>query len=115
VASKIREQVSEWLAGYERAWRTAGVAQLADLFTPDANYLQGPYDEPVIGLPAIGRMWADTRDGPDEIFTATTEIVAVDGDTAVVRLEVQYGNPVSQQYRDLWIMRYAADGRCRAY
>ena len=110
-----REHVEQWLAGYEKAWRSAGVESLAGLFTPDASYLQGPFDNPVVGLPAIGRMWAETRDGPDEVFTATTHIVAVDGDTAVVRVEVDYGDPVVQQYRDLWIIRFAADGRCFAY
>jgi hypothetical protein len=45
----------------------------------------------------------------------TSEIVAVDGDTAVARIEVWYGDPVADEYRDLWIMRFAADGRCRAF
>jgi hypothetical protein len=31
-----------------------------------------------------------------------SDIVAVDGDVAVVRLEVGYGEPVRQEYRDLW-------------
>jgi len=37
---------------------------------------------------------------------------AVDGDAAVVRAEVRYGDPVRQEYRDLWVMRLAHDGRC---
>lgn len=110
-----RESVSAWLADYENAWRTAGTDPLAALFTDDASYLQGPYDEPIIGLSAIGRMWEETRDGPDEAFTASTEIVAIDGATAVVRAEVKYGDPVTQEYRDLWIIRFADDGRCAAY
>jgi len=110
-----REQVLGWLAGYERAWRSAGLDQLAELFTPDASYQQGPYQEPHLGLSAIGRMWDETRDGPEEIFTATPSIVAIDGQTAVVRVEVTYGDPVHRQYRDLWIMRFGADGRCKAF
>ncbi|MET0965584.1 MAG: nuclear transport factor 2 family protein [Nakamurella sp.] len=110
-----REQVLGWLAGYERAWRSAGLDQLAELFTPDASYLQGPYQEPHLGLAAIGRMWDETRDGPEEIFTATPSIVAVDGQTAVVRVEVTYGDPVHRQYRDLWIMQFGDDGRCTAF
>jgi hypothetical protein len=38
-------------------------------------------------------------------------VVAVEGDTAVVRLEVRYGDPLSQEYRDLWVLRFAEDGR----
>ena len=110
-----RDVVSAWLAIYEKAWRTAGVDLLGSLFTEDASYLQGPYDQPVVGLPAIGRMWQETRDGADEVFTSTTAIIAVDGPTAVVRVEVKYGEPVTQEYRDLWIMRFDDDGRCCAY
>lgn len=110
-----REQVRAWVAAYEQAWRSPGTDALAGIFTPDASYRQGPYVEPVVGLPAIARMWEETRDGPDEVFTMTSEVVAVDGDVGVVRAEVRYGDPVDQEYRDLWIMRFAPDGRCRAY
>jgi hypothetical protein len=43
------------------------------------------------------------------------ELVAVEGNTAVVRLEVRYGAPRPRQYRDLWVVRFAGDGRCRAF
>jgi hypothetical protein len=69
----------------------------------------------VTGLPAIGEMWEREREGPDEPFTMTSEIVAVDGDTAVARLEVRYHRPTEHEFRDLWVMRFAADGRCRAF
>ena len=108
-----RGTVSRWLAGYEAAWRAAGTGGLAGLFTSDATYLQSPYEAPVTGLDAIGRMWEDEREGPDEAFTLATEILAVDGPTAVVRAEVHYGDPPLQEYRDLWIIRLAEDGRCR--
>jgi hypothetical protein len=42
-------------------------------------------------------MWEQDRDGPGETFTLASEIVAVDGDTAVVRVEVRYGDPVRQE------------------
>jgi ketosteroid isomerase-like protein len=113
------EQVAEWVAAYERAWRAPGTEALAGLFAPDAVYRQGPYDDPVVGLPAIGRMWEAERDGAAEVFRMTSDIVAVDGDTAVVRLEVRYGDPARQEYRqeyrDLWVIRFAADGRCVSF
>ena len=109
-----RDHVTAWVDGYERAWRTPGAAALAELFTEDASYSLGPYREPVRGLPAIAAMWEDERDGPGEAFTMGSEIVAVDGDTAVVRVEVHYHEP-AREYRDLWVIRFAADGRCREY
>jgi len=110
-----RAGVGAWLKAYERAWRAVGTDHLAALFTEDATYRQGPYRDPVRGLAAIARMWDDERQGPDEVFTMTSEIVAVEHDTAVVRLQVGYGDPVEQEYRDLWIMHFAGDGRCREF
>jgi ketosteroid isomerase-like protein len=107
-----RAAVGRWLAGYEAAWRTPGTAGLAGLFTGDATYLHSPYEQPVTGLDAIRRMWEAEREGPDEVFTLVTDILAVDGPTAVVRAEVRYEDPPGQEYRDLWVMRFADDGRC---
>ncbi|MDR2985984.1 MAG: nuclear transport factor 2 family protein [Nocardiopsaceae bacterium] len=104
--------VSQWLAGYEAAWRAPGTDDLASLFTGDAIYSQSPYERPNTGLDEIKRMWEDEREGPDEVFTLATDIVAVDGSTAVVRAEVSYGHSSHQEYRDLWVMRFADDGRC---
>ena len=110
-----RALVSRWLAGYEAAWRSAGTKSLAALFTGDATYLQSPYEQPVTGLEAIGRMWEQEREGPDEVFALAASIVAVDDPTAVVRAEVTYGDPPDQQYRDLWVIRFADDGRCARF
>ncbi|MGE5285675.1 MAG: YybH family protein [Micromonosporaceae bacterium] len=110
-----RQHVESWTAAYERAWRAPGTAALAEIFTEDATYLHGPYEESVSGLIAIGRMWEADRSGPDEVFEMSSRIVAVEGDTAVVRVDVVYGDPPTQEYRDLWIIRFAADGRCSAF
>jgi hypothetical protein len=110
-----RVMVRQWLAAYEAAWRTPGTDGLAGIFTEDATYRQSPYQEPVVGLSTIGRMWDVERDGPDEVFNIATDILAVDGPTAVVRAEVRYGNPVRQEYRDLWIMHLDDDGRCSSF
>jgi ketosteroid isomerase-like protein len=107
-----RALVSSWLAGYESAWRASGTDGLAGLFTGDATYLQSPYEQPVTGLAAIKLMWEREREGPGEVFTLATDILAVDRSTAVVRAEVSYGPPERQEYRDLWVIRFAADGLC---
>ena len=65
------------------------------------------------GLDAIRQMWEEQREGPGEVFTLATEILAVDGPTAVVRAEVRYGKSQSaRRYRDLWVIRLGGDGRC---
>lgn len=108
-----RADMDAWIAAYERAWRSPGTESLRALFVEDASYRMSPYEEPAIGLAAIGELWEREREGPDEAFEMSYGIVAVEGDTAVARVEVEYGRGTG--YRDLWIVRFAADGRCREF
>jgi ketosteroid isomerase-like protein len=110
-----RDDVRSWLDAYERAWRSAGTAAVHELFVDDATYSLAPYEEPTVGIEAIAAMWEREREGPDERFTMTSEIVAVEGDTAVARVQVAYAGPPPRDYRDLWVMRFDGSGRCRAF
>ena len=106
---------------YEQAWRTPGTEALADLFTENATYTTAPYESPHNGLGAIARMWETERADADEDFTMSSEILAVEGDTGVVRIEVKYRKPVEKEersnrqereYRDLWVVRLNDAGLC---
>ncbi len=108
-----RAGVEAWIAAYQRAWRTAGTDSLAELFHEDASYRMSSYEDAARGLEAIGALWERERAGPDEKFEMSSEIVAVEGDTAVARIEVAYTS--GAEYRDLWIIRFGADGRCREF
>lgn len=111
-----RHEIENWVARYEAAWRAADIENpLRALFHANATYRMGPYEAVHSGLPAIAALWVAERDGPDEAFTMDSEIVAVDGDVAVVRLEVLYGPPAEREYRDLWVLRFADDGRCLSF
>lgn len=115
-----RNAFARWIDGYERAWRTAGTALLSELFVSDVVYLHSPYAEPVVGLDALARDWEAQREGPDEMFTMVTRVLAVDttaeeGPTAVARALVRYGEPVRQEYQDLWVVTFAPDGRVRRF
>jgi catechol 2,3-dioxygenase-like lactoylglutathione lyase family enzyme len=110
-----RPHAHAWLSAYERAWRTAGTASLRELFTEDATYQQAPYEKPLAGLDAIAEMWEAEREGPDEAFAMKSALVALQDDVAVVRVEVDYEQSTPHRYRDLWVIRFADDGRCRAF
>jgi uncharacterized protein (TIGR02246 family) len=110
-----RADLERWIEAYQRAWRTAGTDSLAELFAPDATYLTAPYHEPHRGLQAIATLWEAEREGPDEAFTMKSEIVAVEGDTGVARIEVAYGDPIDQEWRDIWIVRLDEHGRAVAF
>jgi ketosteroid isomerase-like protein len=109
-----RDALIRWVDEYERAWRAPGVAALDALFTEDATYSTAPYARPHAGLPAIRAMWEAGR-SPGEAFSMTSEVVAVEGDVGVVRVAVHYTAPRDQEYRDLWIVRLAPDGRCASF
>jgi ketosteroid isomerase-like protein len=110
-----RASVNAWVAAYERAWRSPGTDALTSLFTDSATYSMDPYGEPVRGLDAIAELWERERTGPGEPFTMRAQVVAVEGDIGVVRVEVDYHDGRQQQYRDLWIIHFARDGRCDAF
>jgi hypothetical protein len=108
-----RDSFGEWIALYERAWRTKGGALLEQLFAPDATYRTAPYENPFRGFDAIVDLW-EPRSGPDELFEMSHEIIAVEGDTGVARVKVVYSEPV-HEYTDIWIVRFDEHGLCVAF
>jgi hypothetical protein len=110
-----RARFSTWIDAYERAWRTPGSDWLEYLFAPDATYSMGPFEPTERGLDAIAAVWEREREGSDEVFRMDSELIAVDGDTGVARIEVWYGDPVTRHYRDLWILQLDSEGRCTAF
>lgn len=105
--------VQAWIDTYERLWRTPGTDALTQLFTPDATYKTSPWAPPVVGLPALAEFWEAERDGPGESFTMSSEVVAVEGATAVVRVSVEYGS--GDRWLDLWVLELDEDGRCTSF
>ena len=108
-----RSGVERWLADYERLWRTPGVDHLGELFTADAAYRASPYESALTG-DALAQFWDAERVSADEAFDMRSDIVALDGNTAVVRVEVDYLT-TGNRWRDLWIIEFADDGRCRGF
>ncbi len=106
-----RKRVERWLGGYERAWRSPGTAALAELFTSDVTYSPSPWAEPLLGLEQLAGFWEAERQGPDEPFTMTASVLAVEMETAVVRVDVEYGAG-RQSWRDLWVLVFSPGGRC---
>lgn len=107
--------VEVWVDRYERLWRTPGTDQLVELFLPSVTYRPSPWARAVEGLDEIARFWGSERDSAGEEFIMSSDVVAADGDTAVVRVSVEYGAPEAGRWRNLWILRFAPDGRCAAF
>jgi uncharacterized protein (TIGR02246 family) len=103
--------VSDWLERYVRAWNTNDPADVAGLFTADATYRGAPYESGHRGVDAIVADWLARADTPGET-TFTWRPVAVTDDVADVEGTTTYP---TQTFRNLWVIRLAADGRCSEF
>ena len=109
-----RVDLERWMEAYERAWRAPGTDAAAALFADDAAYLMHPFAEPVegsrrsaaSGTPSARRASASQWRGGSSRWRATW---------GSCRLEVRYTAPEDELFRDLWIVRLGADGRCVAF
>jgi hypothetical protein len=108
-----RTTVTDWIARYEHAWRSAGTDALRELFSETASYSPSPWSRPIEGIPAIQHFWDSARTGPDEGFRMESEIVAIDDPVAVVRVAVDYDD--GQRWRDLWVLTLDGSGRCERF
>ena len=102
------DEVMAWYSGYERSWRDRDMDGVERLFTEDAHYRVSPYAVSEVGHDAIKAIWPEDE---GTTFTAAAAPVVIDGDRAVLRVDVVYLAPRHQEYADLWVLRFAADGR----
>jgi hypothetical protein len=108
-----RGALTDWVARYERAWRSPGTEALHELFTETVSYSASPWAQPVVGIESLRRFWDAARSGPDEGFQLKSEVVAIDGSVAVVRVVVHYDD--GQRWRDLWVVAFDDQGRCEHF
>ena len=108
-----RDTVRRWIDGYLNAWTTNDRADVEALFTEDARYFTLPTRPPIEGRAAIVADWLDRADEPGS-WTARLDVIAIDGDLAVVQGEVDYAGP-DDDFVNLWVIRFAEDGRCAEF
>jgi ketosteroid isomerase-like protein len=69
-----RTQARELIDSFARGWSKADAELLASVFTEDAVFLETPFVEPIKGVVAIKRYWADVPYHQSEITVTTGEI-----------------------------------------
>ena len=71
-----------------------------------------PWAQPFARTGRDQELWEAERDGPDEEFTMTSEVVAVDGDVPSYAPRSSYA-ATGNRWRDLWVAAASpTDGRC---
>jgi len=102
------------MEAYILAWKTPGTDTLNELFAEDATYQTSPFKPALKGLAALAEFWEKGRESAMEKFIIQHECVAVEGNTAVVRVDVHYADP-PEHWKDLWIVTLDNQGRCLAF
>ncbi|NQX12623.1 hypothetical protein HQQ80_13360 [Microbacteriaceae bacterium VKM Ac-2855] len=103
--------IDAWITGYERAWASDDPNDVAVLFTEDAEYFTAPFRDAITPRDAIVDWWI-AEDEPSEP-TFAWGLVALTDETAVVEARTIY--PGDTTYLNLWVIRFAADGRARSF
>lgn len=113
-----RATVQRWLDAYVHAWQTYDPAEVGALFTEDAVYHYDPFGEPVRGCEAIVASWLENRDAAGT-YQAHYQPLAVDGDVAITNGRSRYfeadGTTPKDEYDNIFLLRFAADGRCSEF
>jgi hypothetical protein len=120
-----RDDVQRWLDRYVAAWKSYDKADIADLFSADAEYRYHPWDEPVRGREAIVEDWvtpdgnAASRDKPGT-YDASYVAWAVDGQRAVAVGTSDYFSDTTRtkrerRYHNTYLLEFDAEGRCASF
>ena len=116
------EMVQRWLDSYSHAWETYDPADISALFTDDAEYRWHPWDEGddvTHGRQRIVAVWLQNRDTPGT-YRGMYHPILVKEDVAIaVGTSFYYTDDmqttVDRAYHNLWVLRFADDGRCRSF
>jgi uncharacterized protein (TIGR02246 family) len=108
-----RAAVDAWVRSYVEAWRSNDPQAIGNLFTDDAEYLTGPFDEPWRGRAAIVEGWLARS---DEAGSWTFEVSSVDVADGVAFVEGRADYPEDGlRFANLWRIELDARGRATRY
>jgi hypothetical protein len=103
-----RNDFINWVEGYLRAWNSNDPKDIGLLFSDDASYCTGPFDEPWRGREAIIDEWLSHKDEPGS-FTFEYELAATEGDLGVIRALTRYMTP-AREYSNIWFIKLNEKG-----
>jgi hypothetical protein len=110
-----RPTVAAWLDAYSQAWKSYNPEQIGALFSEDAEYLYGPYHEPIMGSDAIVQSWLQNRDS-EGTYEGKYMPMLIEGNTAVANGRSTYyeadGKTFLREFDNIFILSFDDDGRC---
>jgi hypothetical protein len=109
-----RSEIERWLDAYGQAWQRRDADAAASLFSEDASYQWGPFEEPLRGRDAIRERWALATGGQADVSFGS-EPLALTESVAVARWWVSFVRPVSSTMVELdgiFLLKFTAEGSC---
>lgn len=106
----MSERLDTWMDGYVLAWSTNDPERIAELFTDDAVYDPQTADGEWTGVDEIVKHWQEIDDDEENWDFEWRPLVETD-ELAVITARTRYFEP-PMSYRNLWVIRFAEDGRC---
>ena len=104
-----------WIEQYKKAWASNSPEDIRALFTDDAIYAGSPSEEsPVTGIDEIISWWDEHGDDPGS-YSFEYTVLADTGDMAFVQGVTDYSASGDPVYDNLWVIRFASDGRAREF
>jgi hypothetical protein len=111
-----RDRFSAWLSRYVEAWRSHDPEIIGDLFSEDASYSYRAGQQNVLGRAAIVASWLEEED--DGRWEAAYEPLAIEDEIHVAMGVTRYfdeAGAVRDEYSNIFVCRFDADGRCREF
>jgi ketosteroid isomerase-like protein len=109
----MTDTLSTWVDLYKRAWESNSPDDIRALFTEDAEYRPRPYSPPWRGHDEIVEGWLEARDEPGDAQFDWRPVVSGD-DVGVLEGTTVYTKS-DGTYSNLWVIRFAPDGRATAF
>lgn len=109
----MSEHLDDWMDGYVAAWASNDPALISALFTPDAVYDPQTADGEHHGIDEIVEFWLG-RDDQEENWDFEWLPLIESDELAVITGVTTYFDP-STTFRNLFVIRFAPDGRCRDF
>lgn len=85
-----KRDIEQWLNQYGDAWIKGDPELIAPLFTETASYRETPFDEAMIGREAIKRYWQEGAADAQENVEFSSQVWAVDAETAVAGWQAKF-------------------------
>lgn len=105
--------ITEWVEGYIRAWETNARADIAALFTEDAEYHETPYATEWIGRNEIVDGWQSRWDWQKGGWHFDWTLESVDGLSVVITGVGHYKK--LGDFDNVWTVTFDESGRCSRF